>query len=121
MGLDQYMRLDRLDGSEHEHMFTWRKHPDLHGFMTVEWLALPENSEKTSMNFNCEQLDMTIDILDRLDACIHPTSPTTALPETTGFFFGASDGRYDDQDRKALEFARGALADGHRIYYSSWW
>ena len=129
MGLDQYMKVER-DGllSEHsqgvgdsEEVFYWRKHPNLHGFFEQCWLALPENAGKTGVDFNCVDLYMTEEILDKLEAWLHPTRATGSLPETDGFFVGKSDGYYDDQDRKMLEFCRGALQGGKRVFYTSWW
>jgi len=119
MGLDQYLYL-RGEGDEPEEIFYWRKHPDLHGFMASEWLSLPENSGKGAESFNCEVLTMTEGIVERLEACTRPNSHTQ-LPETQGFFFGQSDGYYEDQDRKAVEFMKGAIEKGQEVYYYSWW
>ena len=119
MGLDQYLMWKETDDSEPELIFQWRKHPNLHGFMTQEWLRL--NPTKNADDFNCTPLELTKEMLDRLDACIHPANPGSGLPETEGFFFGESGGKYDDQDRKMLEFCRGALEKGQRVAYDSWW
>jgi hypothetical protein len=43
------------------------------------------------------------------------------LPETTGFFFGASDGSEDEDDLAFIAKAREAIAAGLVVVYSSWW
>jgi hypothetical protein len=117
MGLDQYLFVQETEGSDPEEKFYWRKHPNLQGFMEREWRKLPESQG----DFNCAPLVITPEILERLEVCIHPSRATDALPNTSGFFFGKSDGYYDDQDRQMLEFCKGALAKGHKITYDSWW
>ena len=120
MGLDQYLFVKESEDAESREVFFWRKHPNLHGFMTAEWLALPENAGKSPDEFNCQPLYITPEIVERLDACTRPNAQDE-LPPTTGFFFGVSDDYYDDQDRKAVEFMRGALERGQQVYYDSWW
>lgn len=120
MGLDQYLFIEEEGKGEPTEVFRWRKHPNLHGFMTREWLALPENVGKSSSDFNTQPLYITKEIVERLDACTRPNAQSE-LPHTTGFFFGESDDYYDEQDRKAVEFMRGAVERGQRVYYDSWW
>jgi hypothetical protein len=43
------------------------------------------------------------------------------LPETEGFFFGASDGSEIDDDLEFVAKARAALAEGKTVFYRSWW
>jgi hypothetical protein len=59
---------------------------------------------------------LTSDDLDRLEADLK----NATLPDTTGFFFGVSEGR----EAENLEFiagARQALGDGKTVFYDSWW
>jgi len=118
MGLDQYLFTQENEGEEATEAFYWRKHPDLHGFFAREWVAINPNKEET--DFNCETLYLTTEILERLEKALLP-SGNESLPKTQGFFFGHSDGHYADQDLKALEFAKGALRKGHKVFYTSWW
>jgi hypothetical protein len=118
MGLDQYLFTQENEGEEATEAFYWRKHPDLHGFFAREWVAINPNKEET--DFNCETLYLTTEILERLEKALLP-SGNESLPKTQGFFFGHSDGYYADQDLKALEFAKGALRKGHKVFYTSWW
>jgi len=120
VGLDQYLFVEECADEEATEVFYWRKHPNLHGFMTAEWLSLPENEGKSPGDFNCQRLYITAEIVERLDACTRPNAQK-GLPPTSGFFFGESDGYYDEQDRKAVEFMRGAVERGQRVYYDSWW
>ena len=43
------------------------------------------------------------------------------LPQTTGFFFGISDGSEADDDLTFIAKAREAIAEGLTVFYSSWW
>jgi hypothetical protein len=43
------------------------------------------------------------------------------LPQTSGFFFGQSDGSENEDDLKFIEDARLAILDGFSVYYTSWW
>ena len=68
-------------------------------------------------DFNCTNLQLTSDDIDALERAI--TSGT--LPETCGFFFGASDGSEREDDLEFIAKARSALAKGFCVYYHSWW
>lgn len=63
----------------------WRKHPDLHGFMV-----------KTFANGidDCKEIELDADAIKQIIAAI----TDKALPKTSGFFFGESDGRERDDD-----------------------
>lgn len=91
----------------------WRKHPNLHG-----WMRDLYHSRGGSEIFNCIELELTWDDIDRLEQDIRNTN----LPETQGFFFGDSgDDYYREQD---LEFCRNARADlfcGLKVFYNSSW
>ena len=43
------------------------------------------------------------------------------LPQTSGFFFGQSDGSENEDDLQFIEDARLAILDGFSVYYTSWW
>jgi hypothetical protein len=72
--------------------------------------------------FNCEDVILTLEDLDELEKAINDKE----LPETGGFFFGGDS--YDeyeefrkDEDMDFIEKARGVIANGEMVVYSSWW
>lgn len=111
MGLDQYA-YKRKPG---EKLHYWRKHNALHGWMQNEWVNRGGSGE-----FNCVELRLDLETLDRLEKDIKEQK----LPDTRGFFFGG-DSRFDEeQQQDDLEFikkAREAIADGYEVIYDSWW
>jgi len=124
MGLDMYayktferpkqqhgFPLDDPDSAECIH--TWRKHPNLHGWMEV----LYRDKGGLASMFNCERVVLTADDLDGLEADIKAND----LPNTDGFFFGVSDGTEREDDLAFIEKARAAIAEGYTVFYESWW
>lgn len=121
MGLDMYALSTRQHPArpvdfkveQAESLHYWRKHPNLHGWM--EQLYREKGGSEDS--FNCVNLQLTREDLDRLEAAIRGG----ALPSTAGFFFGASDGSEFEDDLQFIGKAREALAAGLTVFYSSWW
>ncbi len=121
MGLDMYAFTTNekppapadFEISQSERLHYWRKHPDLHGWMEV----LYRDKHGSAELFNCVNLALTADDLDRLEADIRESR----LPHTEGFFFGDSDGSELEDDLAFIEKARKALADNLTVYYTSWW
>jgi hypothetical protein len=121
MGLDMYAgTLSRqpetpvdftAEGSAPLHY--WRKHPDLHGWME----SLYREKGGGEQMFNCVTLQLTADDLDRLERDLKGTS----LPDTTGFFFGESDGTETEDDLAFISAARAAIGNGLAVFYTSWW
>lgn len=91
----------------------WRKHPDLHGWMR----RLYREKGGADADFNCAPLRLTSDDLNRLAEAIR----TRRLPQTSGFFFGESDGTELEDDLQFVAKAREALAIGLTVCYSAWW
>lgn len=91
----------------------WRKHPNLHGWME----RLYREKGGQDANFNCLNLQLTAEDLDRLETAIRDRT----LPHTEGFFFGVSDGSEVDDDLAFIAKARDALAAGLAVFYVSWW
>ncbi len=91
----------------------WRKHPNLHGWME----RLYHDKGGAQELFNCANVQLTSADLANLETAIR----AGVLPETTGFFFGASDGTEAADDLAFLAKAREALAAGKIVFYSSWW
>lgn len=93
----------------------WRKHYDLHGWME----RLYRSKGGTKESFNCVAVRLTLEDLDALQADLMES----ALPETTGFFFGTNPPD-EDSLREDLVFvakARTEIAMGREVYYDSWW
>jgi hypothetical protein len=91
----------------------WRKHPNLQGWM--ERLYHAKGGSKSI--FNCANVQLTAGDLDDLELVIR----ANALPETAGFFFGASDGTEVEGDLAFIAKAREAIAAGKAVFYTSWW
>ena len=113
------------DGNEHEdveeylewddtiELATWRKHPNLQGWMQNLYYEKGGGEE-----FNCVDLELTLDDLNALEA----TLDEEELPETIGFFFGSNaDDHYAEADREFIVQARAAIKQGYTVVYSSWW
>jgi hypothetical protein len=91
----------------------WRKHPALHGWFRREW-----ESEGNSGEFNGDELEITWDMLERLEYDIREGD----LPETRGFFFGDDASEYyRDQDLEFVKNARAELFMGLKVFYNSSW
>ena len=121
MGLDMYalathestdQQVD-FHPSEYITLHTWRKHPNLHGWMEQLYFEKGGNSDC----FNCTTVALTADDLDRLETAIH----MNALPNTSGFFFGKSNGAEIDDDLDFIRKARQAISEGSTVFYDSWW
>jgi hypothetical protein len=128
MGLEQYamhcdarllgpsqVDFEDADGLSAVEFHYWRKHPNLHGWME----ELYREKGGTAESFNCIPVRLLPEDLDRLEADIK----SGALPETTGSFFGRSQGT-EDEAAEDLEFvaeARKLIAQGRAVYYTSWW
>jgi len=91
----------------------WRKHPNLHGWM--EQLYYEKGGKDDS--FNGSNVVLTKDDLDSLEQDIIDGT----LPDTSGFFFGKSDGSEQNEDLEFIAKAREAIEEGKIVYYSSWW
>ena len=122
MGLDQYAfarrgepveKEDGLEYPEQVEIAQWRKHPNLQG-----WMKNLYRENGGTEEFNCVDVELTLEDLDSLEAAITGTE----LPETCGFFFGEnSDDYYKDKDLQFIEEARRYINDGYTVVYTSWW
>ena len=123
MGLDMYALATKAKlnkevdfdtiNVETEDLHYWRKHPNLHGWM--QSLYEYKGGKSDSFNGDCVVLN-EID-LDNLESDIK----NKRLPDTSGFFFGNSDGDEVNDDLEFVNKARTALAEGKTVYYTSWW
>ena len=126
MGLDQYWNVvytnehvidpDEPAKTLHQH----RKVPALQSFMADEWLKTDEGEGKSHDDFNCKGVNITEDMLDRLEAACHGDGKGLNKA-ATGFFFG----RHFDEDIPdilvAINKARAELEAGNDVFYDSWW
>ncbi len=124
MGLDMYataikgkvnneVDFDTNNIQDYEELHYWRKHPNLHGWM--ENLYYDKGGKDDS--FNGSNLVLTESDLDSLEQDIIDGN----LPNTSGFFFGQTDGSEKDDDLLFITNARKAIKEGKTVYYSSSW
>ena len=122
MGLDMYAltmtgapssQVDFIPDEAVERIHYWRKHPNLHGWME----QLYRDKGGTDDSFNQVSVQLTAGDLDDLELAIK----VNVLPETAGFFFGASDGSETEDDLGFIAKAREAQAAGKTVFYTSWW
>lgn len=121
MGLDMYANTTKrrlkspIDFTVREsdpQLHYWRKHPNLHG-----WMERLYREKGGTNEFNCTTVQLTPTDVDLLEVAIRKA----ALPETCGFFFGASDGCEREDDLNFIAEARAAFAKGLSVYYRAWW
>ena len=96
-----------------EELHYWRKHPNLHGWMQ----NLYDMKGGTSPDFNGDCVVLDSEDLENLEEDIKDGN----LPDTSGFFFGQTDGDEVDGDLEFVAKAREAIKEGKTVYYTSWW
>lgn len=114
MGLDMYFH--RGHAKENDEIFYFRKHSDLHGFLTDIWLSI--NPGKNSEDFNCEELEITKEIVDAIEIeCKNLTHK-----KYSRFFWGSSyDADWERTKEKLIPLLRNELNEGNKVYYMPWW
>ena len=121
MGLDMnaYTTTEKLasevdfDVEQHEVLHYWCKHANLHGWMEQLYFA----KGGCAKLFNCENLALNEFDLLGLEQAVREN----ALPHTTGFFFGKSDGSEKENDLWFIAKARTAINEGQRVFYRPLW
>ena len=114
MGLDQYVFMKPKSGNPDDlcdELFYWRKHADLQGWMQSLYYEKGGDAEE----FNCVDVDLTMDDINRLDRDYHN------LETHTGFFYGSSDQYHTNQTTRFIAKAKAALSQGRELFYTSWW
>jgi len=128
MGLDMYLTGERTLGrierpgskyrirlkEEHE-LGYWRKHPNLHGYIVQHFADGIDECQPISLS--------EYELQDIIDAV-----KSGSLPETTGFFFGVSEGT-PEQIENDLSILQGAIdwlnaddPEGYRdVFYQASW
>jgi hypothetical protein len=71
----------------------WRKHPDLHGFITREFAGGQDE---------CQDIELSVENMERIIEAIK----NKELPHTEGFFFGQSTG---DEDETSIDIFKRAI------------
>jgi hypothetical protein len=91
----------------------WRKHPNLHGWME----KLYRKKGGQADDFNLAPVVLTEADLADLEGDVM----ADRLPVTAGFFFGESRPEEKQEDLDFIQKARAAIADGKKVFYTSWW
>jgi len=113
MGLDQYAMSRYVE----EPSFTWRKHPNLQGWMERLW-----NSRGNEGTFNTVQLCLGKEDIEMLQKDVTNSTLSDEGEDTEGFFFGGNaDEYYKEQDLAFCDWALKEIEDGKEVIYDSWW
>jgi hypothetical protein len=113
MGLDQIAYAKEHGTEDQQDITTWRKHPNLQGYMETLWRKRGGEGE-----FNCVSVELSAEDIYKLEDIVH----WGKLPKTRGFFYGGdSDAYYKDEDLEFCSKALTLLSQGKKVYYSSWW
>jgi len=111
-------RHDISETSQGGRFFSWRKHPNLHGWMGRLWRSKYPGLLSLE-DFNGIAVEITLEDLDALERCVRKD----LLPVTAGFFFGESNGGAEERE-KDLQFigkARKLITEGWVVFYDSSW
>ena len=119
MGLAQYMMKRNGSGARQVDVVEiayWRKSRHIQNWMEEKWRELGNTGE-----FNCVALDMTHELLDKLDEDIAHNKLDEY--DASGFFYGSFDFTEEDEQYllSAILECRKAIDDGWHVFYDSWW
>ena len=102
-----------LKAKKYVEVATWRKHPNLQGYMENLWRKRGWHGD-----FNCVDVELSKDDILELNSVIIKGD----LPKTSGFFYGNDADEYYKKDDLAICVeALKLIQKGNKIYYSSWW
>ena len=113
MGLDQNAYIKDENGQQ-ESIQYWRKHNALDGWMEALW-----RTKGNDGSWNCSELELTKADIERLEDVVK----RDALPETSGFFYGADSRQSAYQKKETLKSiieAKYLLDEGEKVFYSCW-
>lgn len=116
MGLDMYF--NARPKAPTEEIAYWRKHNALHHWF--EQYAIARKLVKSPNDFNCVDVPLTLELLDRLEADVREGK----LEPVEGFCFGFTGydpKEYMEDDLAAIAKARERLEAGDDVVYTSWW
>ena len=123
LGVDQMPSWHPDSPDDATMIHTWRKHPDLHQWMTDLYFrkeALEGSITEAGCGpaFNMGQfVRLTDHDLDQLEAAVQ----AGGLPKAAGFFWGVSTPDDRKDDLAFIKKARKALKKGQVVFYTSWW
>ena len=122
------------DYEEQELLVCWRKHSKLHGWMEALWEKRGRPNNRPEMEgFNCTDLPLTLEDIDRLEADVKARNLTQAkVPEmysSLGEHLGienlfaddSSDEDYLETDLEFCKEARESLKDGYEVFYTAYY
>ncbi len=114
MGLDMYLQKRLADNTPLEHIGSWRKHANLHGYMESLYQARGGKDE-----FNCVELELTKEDCEKILALSENSEE--GFGTAKGFFWGKSWPEHDGETIELMKEALIAIEQGYTIYYDSWW
>jgi hypothetical protein len=102
--------------------FYWRKHHCLHKYMGELWLSKSENSDKNHGDFNCVDLELSLDDLNTLEDVIKNDN----LPLFENGHLDSDELKqrnlgHKSYDLEFVEAAKAAIEKEYKVIYSSWW
>lgn len=125
MGLDMYANSVKkgtelegdfgfsLEGTDNVEIGYWRKFNNLHG-----WMEKLYQSKGGEEEFNCVNLKLTREDLERLKL------EASDLKPTTGFFFGSQNSMEPEDIEDVVNFCNEAIREieeGNTVVYSAWY
>src|ERR1035437_10184533 len=122
--IDENGCIQSVEQTEPIELATWRKHPNLQGYMCTLWESkgrphdIDDINDDEELIFNGIELELTWDDLDKLERVIAENKLLAAC----GFFWG--DNADDFYRKKDLEFIRKAKAETFnalKVFYNSSW
>jgi hypothetical protein len=105
-----------VDHWEGEEIYTWRKHPNMHGWMQQLYarksgVTDPEEfNSSVYVELNAQEIAELAEVVEKRE-----------LPHTTGFFFGQSGPDDFEYDQEFLTAATRAILAGYKVYYTASW
>ena len=93
----------------------FRKHSDLHGFLTNIWLL--KNPDTSYTDFNCDYLEITPKILSEIEMLAY----NPPKMHYSGPFWGESTLEDWEETKTLCEDIEKAFDEGERVFYFSWW
>ena len=114
MGLDMLLEKRLANNTPMLRIGSWRKHPNLHGYMESLYRARGGENE-----FNCQELELTKNDCEEIIVLSEKTGK--GFETAQGFFWGKSDSEHDKETIMHMKEALDAIEQGYTIYYDSWW
>lgn len=91
----------------------FRKHSDLHGWLTEKWLE--RHPEET--DFNTSYMEITPELLSQMADYANQSEHE----HHQGFFWGQSYDSDWERTKEVCEQIKDILDEGRKVFYYSWW